>query len=628
MSRVIRASLAWFCASITLAVACSDVEERTSEGTSGTSGTGGTAGAAGTSANPCEPRPVDSFPVPKIHTPRWAFEPWISKDISTTDDTREFVKGFEDREIPVGVVVLDSPWETQYNTFIPSPTRYPGFKELLDELHGKQIKMVLWMTQMVNDSSFDLEKTGDKYDGPSPNFLEGQDCGFYVNDGETMAWWKGDGSAIDFFNDKATTWWHAQQDTVLDMGIDGWKLDFGDSYLKSDPVKTAQGDKPHQEYSEAYYRDFWAYGVSKRGPDFVTMVRPYDKSYGFEGRFYARPENAPVTWVGDNRRDWEGLTDALDEIFRSADAGYVVIGSDIGGYLDFDDTAPVPTPGSIPFDTLVFARWTALGAMTPFMQLHGRANIAPWTVPDNVDETVALYKYWATLHHEMVPFFYSVSEEAYAGHTKMIATQGTEQTWPGDYRFVLGDSLLVAPMLDDNTERDVELPAGSKWYDWWADDADALEGGQTITSHVGVDRAKIPLFLREGAIVPLDVASDVTGIAGAWAKNDRTLLVVPSSTESRTFITHDEDDQTSQISTSMNANQITIQLSRTTKTTALRVRVDTGNSAQITVNGQAPEILSTPDDGTTAAMWSEAAKRVVWVRVPASSSATTITIGG
>lgn len=67
-----------------------------------------------------------------------------------------------------------------------------------------------------------------------------------------------------------------------------------------------------------------------------------------------------------------------------------MIGSDIGGYLDFDDTAPVPQPGSIPFDTLVFARWTALGAMTPFMQLHGRANIAPWTVPDHVDETVAL----------------------------------------------------------------------------------------------------------------------------------------------------------------------------------------------------------------------------------------------
>jgi alpha-glucosidase (family GH31 glycosyl hydrolase) len=54
--------------------------------------------------------------------------PWISKDISTRDDTRAFVAGFRERDIPVGVVVLDSPWETNYNTFVPNPTRYPDFE--------------------------------------------------------------------------------------------------------------------------------------------------------------------------------------------------------------------------------------------------------------------------------------------------------------------------------------------------------------------------------------------------------------------------------------------------------------------------------------------------------------------
>jgi hypothetical protein len=53
-----------------------------------------------------------ALPAPPRHTPRWAFEPWISKDISSTDDTYAFVSGFQDRGIPVGAVVLDSPWET------------------------------------------------------------------------------------------------------------------------------------------------------------------------------------------------------------------------------------------------------------------------------------------------------------------------------------------------------------------------------------------------------------------------------------------------------------------------------------------------------------------------------------
>jgi alpha-glucosidase (family GH31 glycosyl hydrolase) len=54
-------------------------------------------------------------------------------------------------------------------------------------------------------------------------------------------------------------WWHRQQDRVLDAGIDGWKLDFGESYVRVPTVRTAAGPKPHQEYSEKYYEDFLAY---------------------------------------------------------------------------------------------------------------------------------------------------------------------------------------------------------------------------------------------------------------------------------------------------------------------------------------------------------------------------------
>ena len=60
-----------------------------------------------------------------------------------------------------------------------------------------------------------------------------------------------------------------------------------------------------QAYSEAYYRDFYVHGVTNRGPDFVTMTRGWDKSYGFEGRFYARPEHAPHATTRAHRIDRE-----------------------------------------------------------------------------------------------------------------------------------------------------------------------------------------------------------------------------------------------------------------------------------------------------------------------------------
>src|SRR5262249_1674241 len=152
------------------------------------------------------------------------------------------------------------------------------------------------------------------------------------------------------------------------------------------------------------------YGVQQRGPDFTTMVRGWDASYAFSGRYFAKPEHAPVVWAGDNRRDAVGLADALETMLRSAAAGYVVVGSDLGGYLDLDDKTYQPVAP----DWDVFTRWMALSAITPFMQLHGRANLTPWTIPDHPDEMVDLYRYHATLHHELALFFYSLAEEAYA----------------------------------------------------------------------------------------------------------------------------------------------------------------------------------------------------------------------
>ncbi|MBI5480402.1 MAG: hypothetical protein HY906_16180 [Deltaproteobacteria bacterium] len=140
--------------------------------------------------------PPDPIPTPAIHTPRWAFEPWISKDISSTDDTYAFVAGFRERDIPVGVVVLDSPWETNYHTFVPNPVRYHDFAKLVGDLGGHDIRVVLWMTQMINRSSVDVEAGGDVYDGPSPNYQEAFDRGYLVDHGQDYYWWKGFGAVL------------------------------------------------------------------------------------------------------------------------------------------------------------------------------------------------------------------------------------------------------------------------------------------------------------------------------------------------------------------------------------------------------------------------------------------------
>jgi alpha-glucosidase (family GH31 glycosyl hydrolase) len=573
-----------------------------------------------------KPSGDEAIPIPPIHTPRWAFAPWISKDISDGPDTYAFVDGFKSRDIPVGAVVLDSPWETNYNTFVPNPKRYPNFGKMISDLHAQNVKVVLWITQTVNAASFDLETGGDTYDGPSPNYAEGQACGFYVNDGMKYTWWKGFGSGLDFFNPLARQWWHAQQDAVLALGVDGWKLDFGEEYIGLKDVLTHQGKKPLQDYSEKYYEDFWAYGVHKRGKEFVTMVRGYDKSYQWPGRFFARPEHAPVIWAGDNRRDWIGLADALDHMFRSAAKGYVVVGSDIGGYLDLDDVDPTI---SVPFDQDNFVRWVAVGALSPFMQLHGRGNLTPWTVTPKTQETIAIYRYWSWLHQQLVPFFYSLAESAYRDQAPPILRPiGAEASWPGDYRYTLGEAFLVAPLLDGTGKRDVVLPAGARYYDWWKPAADAIAGGQTLKAYDATDQQRIPLFVREGAIIPMDVENELTGTGSKASKGALTVLVYPGANKS-SFALRDDDELVSQIDAEGIApGSTTVTLARVRKTTILRVRTDSP-ATTVQLGGQAQSKLAdrAAFDAAQSGWWYDASLRATWIKLAKQSGSATVTLG-
>lgn len=577
--------------------------------------------ASPTAFDPCAVDVALAFPPTPADrtTPRWAFEPWISKDISTADDTRAFVKGFKDRGIPVGVVVIDSPWETNYHTFEANPKRYPGFYGLVDELHAQQVRVVMWMTSQVNDQSYDVETGGDVYDGPSPNFAEGLACGHYVNGGYTAPWWKGFGAGIDFFSPAARTWWNRQQLSLLSK-IDGYKLDFGEMYLTPQPMQTAQGLQSLDAYSQAYYREMLRFGRS-RNPEFLTMVRPWDESYDFAGRFFAHPDDAPVAWVGDNRRDWVGFVDALDHIFRSAAAGYTMVGSDIGGYLDRNDKRLIE---KIPFDPVVFARWIAVGALGPFMQLHGRANLTPWTMPERGDELLAAYAYWSHWHHQFAPMLYSVTwrSQTQAGQPLVLQPLGNLPQWPGDWRYLLGDRWLVAPLVDASGQRKVALPAGRSWLDWWQLDAAPLAGGVTVEVDLASDLTKTPLYLDACSLQPFVDGNPLTGLAPAGLPPHDGWLVAAAVDGERSFVS--QGPQVVQAALQVQgaapgkAGQVSLQLSARPRPVVLAIR--TGAVQGVSLDGS--PVAQVQALGGAKPGWQPASKPgLVWVYLPAGGAA-------
>ncbi len=566
--------------------------------------------------NPCNVDLALANPAtPDVSTPRWAFEPWISKDISTTDDTRAFVQGCLDRQIPVGVVVLDSPWETNYHTFVPNPKRYPDFPDLVADLHAQQVRVVVWMTAQMNQASYDLEQGGDKYVGPAPGFAEGLACGHFVNKGQTFGWWKGLGASVDFFSPAARTWWNRRQLGLLEH-IDGYKLDFGEMHIDPQPMQTAAGVKDINAYSQAYYREMLAFGRSRKA-DFVTMVRPWDASYQFAGRFFARPQDAPVAWVGDNRRDWVGLVDAFDHIFRSLDAGYPVVGSDIGGYLDRDDQ---DLTVKIPFDAQVFARWLAVGALGPFMQLHGRANLTPWTFPDHEAELLSAYRYWAQWHHQLAPMLFSVvrRSQVQVGAPLVMRPVPAQADWVGDWRYELGEAWLVAPLTDATDKRLVTLPAGRQWLDWWTPGQAPVAGGSTVAVDFVGDLLRTPLYLDACSVQPFVDGTPLTGLAPDGLLPHDGWLVTAAALGQRAFRLEGPQPVTATLQVANGA--ATLKLEQRPRPTVVAIRTPAAVSG-ITIDGSAAGVGKI--QGGVLQGWMAAGESgVVWLGLPAGGSVT------
>ena len=170
--------------------------------------------------------------------------------------------------------------------------------------------------------------------------------------------------------------------------------------------------------------------------------------------------------------------------------------------------------------------------------------------------------------------------------------------------------------------RDVALPSGDDWYDFWNPTADVLPGGQTLAGVDATDWMKVPLYVRRGAIIPLAVDDDATGLGDAASAGHLTVLVYPGA--SSTFALHDTDEKITTLGATTAGSTATVTLSRAIAPVLLRVRDDAGFTS-VTVDGQAAsESVTRADfDSKTAGFWRDIAARSVWVHVPKGDGAHT-----
>lgn len=256
-------------------------------------------------------------------------------------------------------------------------------------------------------------------------------------------------------------------------------------------------------YCVEYHRTVW----DVLGNDGIIFARS-----GFVGS-----HAFPGSWAGDNEPNFgeNGLPGVIVAGQSAAMSGYCIWGHDVGGYQDTNFSVSKPN---------LFMRWAQFGCFSPIMQMHRQVASEmqyPWrygvAALDN-------FRFFAQLHTRLFPYLYTYAMQASTTGLPIIRPmvlmdQSDPNTFGIRHVYHFGDEFLVAPMIEPNSKsRQLYLPAGN-WIDFWNNERHA--GEQTIT-WTNTDQTKFPLFVREGAIVPM-LLEDAQSLCNADYVNNPNL---------------------------------------------------------------------------------------------------------
>ena len=434
--------------------------------------------------------------------PSWAFAPWKSRnwhpDMAAV---YEDVDRYRSLGLPASVLVIDSPWATNYNTFEINRLQFTDPEAMVRHVHDQGFKLCLWLTAFINDTTWkpsEPELVGKIPQTAAATFAAARQAGYLLrNDsgGVYLAnWWKGRGGLIDFTNPAAVGWWQDQVRKAIRLGADAFKADGGEGGFIDD-ARFANGEDAgvmRTRYAVLYNQALEALIQKDLHGDGVLFSRS-----GSIGN-----HNLPFIWGGDNASDFgpNGLPSVVIAGLNAGMSGIALWTSDLGGY---------EKANRAPGDDTLFVRWTEFSAFSPIMEVHSGINLGPW---DYGQQALEIFRTYSRLHMSLFPYRYAAAQEA--ARTGMPLMRALVLLHPTDPaareaadEYYFGPDLLVAPMVTSGTRRAVHLPQGA-WLDYWS--GAPLEGPLDTVVDAPLDR--IPLFVRAGAVLP-KIPEDVMTLA-------------------------------------------------------------------------------------------------------------------
>ncbi len=443
-------------------------------------------------------------PLPPIwalgfHQCRWSYFP--------ESRVKEVAATFRDLDIPCDAIWLDIDYMDGYRCFTWNLDYFPDPKGMIEWLRKKGFHTVVMIDPGIRiDEQYFVFQHGTDYDVWCKR-----------SNGEWMIApvWPPDCVFPDFTHPHVRQWWgKLYRNLYLHQQVDGFWNDMNEPAIFKVHRKTFPDNVIHHyeghltDHRQAH--NVYGQQMSRATFEGLRQLKPHQRPFVLTRATFAGGQRYAAVWTGDNIANWEHLAIALRQTLRLSISGFSFAGSDIGGFAGQPDGE-------------LMIRWLQLGVFHPLFRVHSIGNHTDGDAAqddqalqapppeDRMDqEPWAFGEPWTNLarkaiqwRYRLLPYLYSAFWRHQRDGTPVLLPLCA--LWPEDKRaikieeaFMLGEHLLIWPILRPGQKtKSIYLPQG-KWYDWTSGKI-YQAGAHRLRVHLD----RIPAFARAGSVIPL-----------------------------------------------------------------------------------------------------------------------------
>ena len=458
--------------------------------------------------------------------PKWVLGFWQSRErYQSSQDIEDNLAEFRRRHIPIDNIVQDwNYWNLpDWGAHDFEASRYPNPQAMLDSVHAMHGRFMISVWPKFYDTTEHYKELDEK------GWMYRQAVKDDIHD-----WLGFRGSMYDAYDEGARKLFWKQMDDHLYSkfnkngvpGIDAWWMDASEPnvrdctpmwYRKALCGPTALGTST--EYFNAYstvnadaiyngQRSVWKGKANE--PRVFLLTRS-----GFAGE----QRYSTATWSGDIGTRWEDMRAQMTAGLNYSMSGVPFWGMDQGGFCVenryvaaqklFNETGEENE--DLKEWRELQARWNQFGAFIPLFRSHGQWPTREiWNIAPDNHPAYKSFVYYDQLRYRLMPYMYSMAAWAhFKDYTLMRALvmdfNGDKEVENIGNQWMFGPALMACPVgYYKARNRSVYFPKQCGWYDFYT--GEHYDGGQHLV--VDAPYEKIPVFVREGAIIPFGPAME------------------------------------------------------------------------------------------------------------------------